>query len=138
MPVAAVRVEGIRELQRSLRQANASFPAELRKANKSAAEVVVAFALPKAPVKTGRLRKSIKAQAQQRGASVKGGTEVRVPYFGFIDFGGRVGIHGSVQREFIPEGRILYPALRQARPVFMRTYERDVKSLLVKAGLLVT
>lgn len=135
MPFRGVRVEGIKELQRSLRQANASFPAELRKANKSAAEVVVRFAVPRAPSRTGRLRGSIKAQAQQRGATVKGGTPTRVPYYGFIDFGGSVGIHHSVKREFVSEGRILYPALNDARPVFMTQYERDVRDLLRKAGL---
>ncbi|RMH67457.1 MAG: hypothetical protein D6683_17865 [Actinomyces sp.] len=59
----------------------------LRQANKAAAEVIAEEARRQAPVRTGRLRSSIRAQATQKGASVKAGSPARVPYASVIHWG---------------------------------------------------
>lgn len=84
-----IRIEGLKELQRDLRKAQDKDSKKLlRKANKTAAEVVALRAAQKeAPRKSGRLRKSIGARAGQTSSKVKAGTASRVPYAGAIHFG---------------------------------------------------
>lgn len=140
MPEPAIVVEGLRELQKSLRAVSSDLPKELRKANKAAADDVVPAAQRRAPSRTGKLRKSIVARAEQRGASVKGGG-ARVPYFGFIDFGNKIGVGGGVGRHdshprpFIKRGRIIYPAVTEKRDEILDTYERALAGLIRSAGL---
>ena len=59
----------------------------MRGANKEAAEVVAKDARSRAPKLSGRLAKSIKAQASTRSAYVKAGTAARVPYAAVQEFG---------------------------------------------------
>lgn len=134
MPQPAIVVEGLRELQSSLREVSDELPRELRKINKAAADLVVPAAQRRAPSVSGRLRKSIVARAEQRGASIKGGGK-RVPYFGFIDFGGRVGRNKSVERPFIKRGRIIYPAVDEQHDRIIELHEAGIAALLHDAGL---
>lgn len=127
-------VSGIADVQRALRGVSADLPKELRKVNLAAAETVRDAARGRAPSRSGKLRASIAARAEQRGASVKGGG-ARVPYFGFIDFGGSVGRNNSVTRPFIRKGRIIYPAIDDKRDEIFGTYERGLNTLLRAAGL---
>ncbi len=129
-----VVVSGIADVQRALRAVSADFPKELRKANLAAAEKVRDTARSRAPRLTGRLAQSIASRADQRSASVKGGG-ARVPYFGFIDFGGSVGRNNSVTRPFIRKGRIIYPAIDERRSEIFDSYEHDINALIRRAGL---
>lgn len=122
-------VEGLKELQATLRKVDAALPRQLRKVNKEAADTVASDARGRAPVLSGRLRDSIAARAEQRSASVKGGGG-RVPYFGFIDFGGAVGRDHATVRPFIKGGRIIYPAVTANRDRIFDTYERGINALL--------
>lgn len=56
--------------------------------------------------KTGRSMNSIRAL----GPVVRAGDDV--PWYGFADFGGRVGRNRSIYRTYIKGGRWLYPAVR--------------------------
>lgn len=133
--MAQIQVKGLREVQAALRKVDSELPKALRRVNLAAAEIVAQEARRRAPVKTGKLRKSIKAQGQQRGASVKGGTPSRVPYFGFIDFGGVTGRYGNAKRPFIKDGRIIYPSVARRKQEALEFYERAVDDLIKKAGL---
>lgn len=55
---------------------------------------------------TGASRDSIRAM----GPVVRAGDDV--PWYGFADFGGRVGIKRSIKRLYIKGGRWLFPAVR--------------------------
>lgn len=134
-----IRVEGLKELSRTLRKLSDSkeFGKELRGANLKSAQVVASRAQSRAPVRSGRLRGSIRALAQQRGAQVKGGSK-RVPYFGFIDFGGTIRFRTSsrrITRPYIKGGRILYPALAEKRQEVNNIFNEEVKKVMRKAGL---
>lgn len=84
-----VRVEGMRELRRSLRTAqDTDGLRELREGLRDAANVVVRDAQGRVPSRTGRARESIRATAGGNSAYVKGG-KARVPYYGWLDFGSR-------------------------------------------------
>lgn len=87
MAEASIQVDGLDELRRLVRKAPPEIRKQLRATNKAAAEIVAAEARVLVPVRSGRLRSSIKATAGQKEASVKAGTAARVPYAGPVHFG---------------------------------------------------
>lgn len=95
MAKPTITVEGADELRRTLRQMqDKGLKDELKKANKSAAEVVVARALPNVPFRSGRLKKSVKALGSQRDGRVKAGNATNIDYAGAIHWGRKVGSVG--------------------------------------------
>lgn len=136
-----IHIEGLIPLQRALKAIDGEAQKELRLVLNEAAEIVVKGAKRRAPVKSGRLAKTIKAQSQQRAAVVSGNT----PYFGFIDYGnvthgGRraVGPGDSQVRPFIKTGRILYPAFLAQEKNIQKLLQIRLDALIEKHGLDVT
>lgn len=81
-----IKIEGLKEFQFALRQANSQFPRELSQTNKAAAELVAKEGRKRAPELSGKLKKSIRGLGQQRrGIYAMGGA--RVPYYGVQEFG---------------------------------------------------
>lgn len=79
-PARQVRVDGLRDLQKALRQADKDFPKELRKANLGAAEVVAQETRQSFLSRPGvapKVALTVRAVAQQRNASVKIGGELK-------------------------------------------------------------
>jgi hypothetical protein len=123
MPVAdeAVRIDGLRQLNRALKDMNTEFSKELKTILNDVADLVAKRAVRRAPARSGKLRRSIKTASSAQKAQVKGGSTA-VPYYGFIDYGNRprggkgaVGRKDSNPRKFIPTGRILYPAYEESK-----------------------
>lgn len=149
---AKVEVRGIKDLQKSLREIDRDLPKELAAGLAEAAEIVAAAARPKVPHRHGHARGSIKARKQQRGAAIAvGGT--KAPYFPWLDFGGTVGkgrkqagvskkraggayggTAGSVKRPWMPEGRYIYPTLREKRDEVNAKVDEVLARLAVRAG----
>ncbi len=107
-----LEVLGADTLQRLLdHEVPAAFEAKaLKDANKKAAEIVVRLALPNVPVRSGRLRASVRAQSSAKKGNVRAGTPSRVPYAAAIHWGrstGAVGYkHGHYAKSAHPlEGR---------------------------------
>lgn len=101
-----IRVSGV-DIERAMFQASAAVREAASEAAVEAAELVADKArglVPRGP--SGAARASLRAM----GAKVQGGGS-RAPYFPFLDFGGRVGIKGSVRRRFIQGGRYIWPTL---------------------------
>ena len=87
MAKPTIKIEGLAELRRDLRRlGDADLKAALREANRSVAKRVVDKALPNVPVRTGRLRASVRALASQGDAKVKAGAAA-VPYAAAIEYG---------------------------------------------------
>lgn len=63
--------------------------------------------VPLGPAEGGHARSSVVAQMTSIGPQVTGGGS-RFPYFGWLDFGGRVGINDSVFRPFLKTGRYIW------------------------------
>lgn len=123
--MAALRVDGLDKLQRALRRAGETdVPKRLKQVAKDAAQLVADEAARRTPVKTGRLRNSIRAAGQAKQGLVRMGTS-KVPYAGPIDFGGY-----PKGRPFKSKGRILYPALDAASAEVERFYERAIDDAL--------
>jgi hypothetical protein len=111
---AGVHIEGLRELNRSLKELDKQILKDLRVELVDVAEVVVHEAQSNVPVKSGRALSSIKAGADAKGAFVQGGRST-VPYYAWLDFGGVLrptgGRRNTITREVLKKGRYLYPAI---------------------------
>jgi bacteriophage HK97-gp10 putative tail-component len=129
-----IRIEGLIDFQKALRAADAMLPRELRLIFNDAATMVADAARPMMPSRTGALRASLKAASQQRVGQVKEGS-ARVPYAGFIDFGGAVGRHKSVHRPFIAGGRYMSPAYRANRSKIEEMLATRLLELARRSGL---
>lgn len=110
-----IRVEGLTELRKALRDAPAAARKELSKANKAAAQVVADEAKSTVPRRTGRLAASIAAQATQTAGKVKAGSAARVPYAGPIHYGWG--------RRHIRPNPFLMRALSRERQQVIKAYE---------------
>lgn len=78
-------VRGAKELRREMRRAGVDM-AELKTANREAANVVLPIAEGLAPIRTGALRASMRTGATQKAGIVKAGGKLR-PYAGPIHWG---------------------------------------------------
>ena len=135
----AVSVDGLRDLREDLKELAIGAHKELRVVFNDAAERVVTDARRRAPVgkgtrKSGAVKKSIRAKSTQTRARVVGGGK-RVPYYGWLDFGGRVGIGRSISRNVIPGGRYIYPAFEANRAETLADLEEALIGLARKHGL---
>lgn len=128
------RVDGVKELARDLRKlGDADLKAALRDANKGIADAVVTRALPFVPVRTGRLKESIRALASQAGATVKAGS-VGVGYAAAIEFGtgarpGKRGPHN------IRGTRFLHQAAEVIEDGAAAVYAEQIDIIIKRAGL---
>lgn len=132
MPAAGIKVEGAKELRAAIKRAGDSgLKQHLASANKSAAEVVVHEALPNVPVRTGRLRASVRALGSQTKANVKAGS-AGVDYAAAIHWGRKVGNvwHGLKRPNPIKARPFLHDAARSATSRVVATYEAAIDRLL--------
>lgn len=129
-----IRVEGLAEFNRQLRKLDNDLPKALRLAHNEAAQLVVDYAKPRVPSKTGRAAGTVKAKSTRTESRVSGGSK-RVPWYAWLDFGGRVGPKRSVKRPFIKQGRYLYPALSANRDEFAALLEQSLTDVARQAGI---
>lgn len=109
-----IKVDGLVQFQRSLREVDRALPKALRLANNEAADLVVTWARPRIPSRSGAAARSVRATSSQREAQVTGGGK-RTPYYPWLDFGGRVGPRNSVRRPVLKGGRYIYQGYTQQR-----------------------
>jgi len=129
-----IKIAGIRDFQKQLKAMDRDLPKQLRIALNSASQLVIDYAKPKVPSRSGRARSSLKVRSSQREARIAaGGT--RAPYYPFLDFGGSVGPGKSVHRPFYTEGRYIYPGLRLNRDKITEQLETALTELAKSAGL---
>lgn len=132
MVASGVRIEGAQELRAAIRRAQDSgLSKQLALANKTAAQVVVDEATPNVPVKTGRLRRSVRALGSQTRGNVKAGSAL-VKYAAAIHWGRKVGNvwHHKKGRNPIKGRPFLHDAARQATPRVVATYEAAVDQIV--------
>lgn len=104
-----IRVEGLAELRRGLKDADVALPKALSEAHKKVATLVVAGAQPKATTKHGkRARSRIAASGTQTGAAIR--------IVGPTAFGDEFG--ADRYHQFKPhtrDGYAVYPTIRERR-----------------------
>ena len=86
MAAAQLRLIGYRELKRDLRRMGDEAVADLKRVNKEAADMVADTARPEIPVRSGRLKGTLRTTGTMRGGVVRMGRKA-VPYAGPIHFG---------------------------------------------------
>src|SRR5690606_30163928 len=109
-----VHSEGLREFRQALRRVEGDAPNQLRIALSDVADIVDQGTKPQVPVRRGHAHGSVQDQSPQEKARVVAGGK-RVPYYPWLDFGGRVGRKNATVREFVKDGRYLFPTYRQLR-----------------------
>ena len=115
----AVHVEGLAELRKALAYVDKDLPKNLRKKLIPIAQKVAERARQGMPVRSGRAKASVKGSVSGNNVYVQGGKGT-VPYYGWLDFGGRLkpvgDRHNTQMRPVIRGGRYLYPAIDAMRP----------------------
>ena len=128
-----VQIDGIRDLQKQLRAMDADMPKQLRIALNSAGQIVLDYAQPKVPTRSGAARGSMKLRSSQREARIAAGGR-RAPYYPWLDFGGQVGPPGP-KRPFLREGRFIYVAVREEQKKIQEALQKALSDLIRGAGL---
>lgn len=133
--MAEIQVTGLRELQAALRQMDADLPKMMRTVNNEAAGLVVDYARPRMPSKSGAARGSLKVRSSQRESRIAMGGR-KAPYAPWLDFGGQGRRAGRPpSRPFVAEGRYVYAALRARRTDVIEVMAAGMTALAVGAGL---
>lgn len=127
----AVRIEGLKETQKKVRKIlddmdRDAAKGELKSMNTAAAEIVAGRALQLVPVRSGRLRDTVRPSGTQKSARVRAGF-ARVPYAGPIHF-------GWAARNITPQP-FLYDALDARRREVLDHYDSQIGKLIKKYGL---
>ena len=125
----------MRELRKNLSMLDDDFE-DLKELHLDLAEMVADRAASLAPVRTGRLRETIRASGTKTAGRVRAGFK-RVPYAGPVHLGGATrpdaakGWRGGP----IHPNPFLYDALDQRRNQVFNAYFQGVKKIQRKAGL---
>jgi hypothetical protein len=130
-----ITIAGLREFQRALKTMDTGLPKMLRVVLNEATGVVIDWARPRIPQRTGRARASLKARSSQRAARVAIGGN-RAPYVPWLDFGGEGRVKGRpAARPFIKDGRYLYQGLKVKRAEVTDMMAAGLAQLAREAGL---
>jgi hypothetical protein len=132
--VKPIKIDGLRQFQAALKQMDGETQKQLKVVLDDAARTVSTGAARRVPRRSGRAAASVRPRSSQREARVMGGS-AKVPYYGFIDFGGRVGRKKSVSRRFIAEGRYMYPTFHANRDSIYAALQKSLIQLAENAGL---
>lgn len=136
MPTDPITVEGLRQFSKDLKTLDRDLPKALRLAMNEAADVVVDWARPRVPRRTGRAARSLKAKSTRTAVRVTGGGR-RAPHYPWLDFGGRVGRARSVERPFRKDGRYIYEGYfrKKASGEFQEALQRALLRVANSAGV---
>lgn len=137
MASGAVSVDGLKEFRAGLKRLDAELPKELRQEFLAIGRRVADDARGHVPRRTGRAAASIKAGVSGNNAYVQGGKK-RVPYYGWLDFGGQVpskksGKTARTVRPRLKEGRYLYPAIRRRRRDIVESAAAAIETVAVRS-----
>lgn len=115
----AVRVEGLRELKRTMRAAGVDM-ADLKEATSTAAATVATYSMARAPHRSGRLAGSIKGNKAMNRATVGS----RLVYGGPIHWGWPG--HNIAAQPFIAD------AAAATEPIWVAAYQAEIDKILGK------
>lgn len=133
-----IRVEGLREFQKALRQMDSGLPRRLRLVLNEAGQLIVDYDRAHMPRDSGRAVASVKMRSTQRLAQLAIGGS-RAPYTPWLDFGGEGKRRGRpAARPFIKEGRYTYVGLRVRNNEITQVMTDGLAALAREAGLEVT
>lgn len=130
-----IAVGSLAQLNRGLRAIDAGAPKELRLALNSAAQLLIDEVRPTVPSVTGAAGRSMVARSTRTSARVAVGGR-KAPYFPWLDFGGQGRAAGRPSaRDFLREGRYVYPGLRRIRARVEKQLHESISAVIRSAGL---
>lgn len=132
--LATLHIDGIKEMNKALKAIDKTAPAATRLALNGVADFVIGKALPGVPSRTGRARRSWRAQSTRTSSRISYGGK-QAPYMPWLDFGGRTGRKKSVQRQFIQGGRYLFPVISKHKAEIASFSEKALIQVARDAGL---
>lgn len=132
----AIRVKGLNEFVRGLKQVDSSLPKMLRGLLNEAVDLVIDDARPRVPHRTGRAARSIRKASTATKVRLRMGGS-RALYMPWLDFGGRVGRNRSVVRRFYKDGRYVYKSYFELkrRGVFQEAMSKAITRTVEAAGI---
>jgi HK97 gp10 family phage protein len=131
MAAPELRIEGLREFNRNLKQLDSDLPKAVRLAFNAAADIIVDEAKPKVPSRRGRARSTVKARSTRTQSRVVGGGN-RAPYYPWLDFGGK--IPRGPRRPFLKHGRYIYNAYFRNKGEYQKVMEEQLVDVARRAG----
>lgn len=135
MAKPTVVIEGLDENLRALRETSKDLQNQLKRSYVQAGDMIADEAQRRVPTKSGRLRKSVKSRPTLREGRVKMGTPSRVPYAGWIEFGGTIVHHGSSHSHGQQAQKTRARVQQQVQSTFFgRTVTRRVRRTVVTVG----
>jgi hypothetical protein len=130
---AGVAVSGV-DVRRAADTIAEQLPAHARLLTTQAGQLVIGWARPRVPHRSGRAASSLTLLESQGRATVRAGGS-RAPWYSWLDFGGAVGRGGATVRPFVRGGRYLYPGLRAKAPDIDTAQHATVSTVITAAGL---
>lgn len=134
MTAEAIRISGLTEFRKGLKAMDAQLPKALRIAFNGAADLVVNDARTHIPTRSGAAKASVKARSTQTASRIVGGSN-KVPYYPWLDFGGRVGRGHSVTRPFLKHGRYIYNSYFDNRERYAELLVQGLRDVASTAGV---
>jgi len=128
----SIKVEGLQQTVKAL-QALGVDKSEISNANYEAAQTLIRSATPLVPVRSGRLRASLKPARTQAYAAARAGNS-QVPYANPIHWGWFRDKQTGVQRNVLPQP-FFAKALGLTYQQIIADYNRNMQQLVNKHGL---
>lgn len=125
-----IKVEGLKDVLFALKQIGVP-TAEVSAASQQAADIVASTARTLVPVRSGRLRASIKSKKQARKVLVSAGTNKTVPYANPIHWGWFYDRNNFVKKNILPNP-FFAKALGLTRNEVYKTYFVNINKLFNK------
>jgi hypothetical protein len=130
-----IQIAGLREFQSALRDMDAGYPKLLRAVFNRATEIVIDYARPRIPRKTGRAAGSLKARSSQREARIAAGGRA-APWYPWLDFGGGGKRPGRPpRRRYISGGRYIWAGYERRQTDITEIMSSGLAQLARDAGL---
>ena len=127
---AGIKVEGLRDALNALKQIGVP-TAEVSAASQEAADIVASTARTLVPVRSGRLRSSIKSRKQARKVLISAGNNSSIPYANPIHFGWYYDKNNFVKKNILPNP-FFAKALGLTRNEVYKTYFININKLFNK------
>lgn len=134
----AIRIDGLRELQRSMRTLPPSVRRQFNREMRGVANIAVSRIRAQMPEVTGAAKASVKPSLSGGYVAIRAGGS-KVPYYPWLDFGGTLHKTGrrrnTQKRPFFSEGRWIYPTIGRNRPAIYAAAMTAVERAKASAGL---
>ena len=127
---AGIKVENLKQVLRALREIGVP-TAEVGKASQEAADIVANMSRSLVPVRSGKLRSTIKSKRQARKVLVSAGTGKSVPYANPIHWGWFYDRNNFVKKNILPNP-FFAKALGLTRNEVYKTYFLNMNKLFNK------